>query len=216
MRIVIAGGSRFATEMVKHLLQRGLNKITLVIEDKEEAVKASTELSKIIVINANPSKPEVLNELELEKCDVFISATKEDEANILAALYAREHNVARIYVKTTKEDTKMILNKLGMKSIDIYETASNNAALDIAEPLISELVGLGVGILDIRQKSVSKYPKIIGKKLGDVKDKFFNIIAVYQDNKFWLSPEVVIKNDANIIVIEETEKIKKKMFAELD
>lgn len=210
MRIVIAGGSRFAIEIVKHLLQRGLNKITLVIEEKEEAVRASTEFSEITVINANPSKPEVLNELGLEKCDVFVSATKEDEANILAALYAKEHNIPRVYVKTTKEDTKMVLNKLGMKSIDIYETASNNAALDIAEPLISELVGLGVGILDIRQKSVSRYPKVIGKRLEEVKDKFFNIIAVYQNNKFWLSPETVIKDDANLIVIEEAEKIKKK------
>lgn len=210
MRIVIAGGSRFAVEIVKHLLQRGLNKITLVIEEKEGALRASTEFSEIMVINANPSKPEVLNELGLEKCDVFVSATKDDEANILAALYAKEHNIPRIYVKTTKEDTKMILNKLGMKSIDIYETASNNAALDIAEPLISELVGLGVGILDIRQKSVSNYPKVIGKRLEEVKDKFFNIIAVYQNNRFWLSPETIIRDDANLIMIEEAEKIKKK------
>ena len=76
MRVVIAGGSSFAIEMVKSLLQKGIKKITLVIEDRDDAVKASTDLPSVTVVRGSPSKPEVLNELDLDKCDVFISATR--------------------------------------------------------------------------------------------------------------------------------------------
>ena len=105
--------------LLKALIKRGINDVTLVIEDKEDALKASGEVPAITVVNASPIKPEVLNELDLEKCDVFVSVSRREEISILAALYAKEHNVKKIYVKTTKEDTKPILEKMGMKEPDI-------------------------------------------------------------------------------------------------
>ena len=204
MRVVIAGGSSFAVEVAKGLLKRGIDKITLVIEDKEKAVEASTECPSITVVNSNPSKPDVLLELNLEKCDVFVAATKKEEISILAALYARDHKVKRIYVKITNDDTKKIIEKMGMKPIDISESASSNVVLDIAEPLIYGLVGVGESTLDMRERQVTNYPNIIGQRLGDIQGKFFNVIAVYQDGKFCLSSDTEIKDDASLILLEES------------
>ena len=214
MRIVIAGGSRFAVDAAQSLLKRGIGNVTLVIEDKDDAMRASTELPKVTVVNASPSKPEVLSELDLDKCDVFVSATKTEEISILAGLYAKEHNVGRIYVKTTKEDTKMILAKLGMKAIDISESAANSIVLDIAEPLIYTLVGIGVGPLDMREKEVNDYPNLIGKKMDDIKGKLFNVIASYQEGKFYLAMDTLIKENSSLIVLEESgqdEKVDKEL-----
>lgn len=214
MRVVIAGGSSFAVEVAKGLLKRGIDKIRLVIENKDDALKASSELATITIVNASPSKPEVLNELDLDKCDVFVSATGREEVSILAALYAKEHKVKSIYVKTEEEDTKLILQNLGMIPIDIYESASNNIVLDIAEPLISELVGVGVGMLDIREKETNSFPNLIGKRLGDIEGSHFNAIAVYQDSKSELAADTIIKENSSLIVLEETgqdEKIVKEL-----
>ncbi|MBU0629086.1 MAG: NAD-binding protein [Nanoarchaeota archaeon] len=214
MRIVIAGGSRFSVDAAQSLLKRGIGNVTLVIEDKDDAMKASTELPKVTVVNASPSKPEVLSELDLDKCDVFVSATKTEEISILAGLYAKEHNVRRIYVKTTKEDTKMILAKLGMKAIDISESAANSIVLDIAEPLIYDLVGIGKGPLDIREKEVNDYPNLIGKIMGEVRGKFFNVISIYQEGKFYLAADTAIKENSSLIVLEESgqdEKVDKDL-----
>ena len=203
MRVVIAGGSSFAVEVAKALIKRGINDVTLVIEDKEDALKASGEVPAITVVNASPIKPEVLNELDLEKCDVFVSVSRREEISILAALYAKEHNVKKIYVKTTKEDTKPILEKMGMIPIDIDEFASNNVVLDIAEPLISELVRVGGGTGDIREKEVNDFLQLIDKRLGDIEGKLFNVIAVYQDGKFQVSADTIVKQNSSLIVLEE-------------
>lgn len=209
MRIVIAGGSNFAVEVAKSLLKMGIKNVMLIAEDKEAAMKASTEVPDATVVNASPSKPEALNELNLDKCDVFVSATKVEEISILAALYAKEKGAKRIYVKTTREDTKTILKNLGMTPIDISESASNNVVLAIAEPLIYDLVGIGVGLLDIREKEVNDYPHLIGKRLGEIEGKLFHAIAVYDNNKFYFSLDTVIKENSSLIVLEEGGKDEK-------
>lgn len=214
MRIIIAGGSNFAVEVAKNLLKRGINDITLVIEDKEDALKASAEVPDITVVNASPIKPDALNELNLEKCDVFVSVSRREEINILAALYAKEHNVKRIYVKTTKEETKPILRNMGMIPIDIDESASNNIVIDIAEPVISDLISVGMGGGDIREKEVNNYSNLIGKRLGDIEGKLFNVIAVYQDGKFQVSANTIIKENSSLVILEESgqdEKVVKEL-----
>jgi len=214
MRVIIAGGSVFAVDVAKSLLKRGINNITLIVEDREDALKANGEVPSITVVNASPSKHEVLHELDMDKCDAFVSATEREEVSILAALYAKKHNVKRIYVKTAKEDTKDLMKNLGMIPIDINESASNNVVLDIAEPLIYELVGVGVGLLDIREKYVNDYPNLIGKKLGEIEGKLFNAIAVYQDEKFLLSADTVIKENSSLILWGESGQ-DEKMVKEL-
>lgn len=214
MKVVIVGGSDFAVEVAKGLLKRGINNITFVIDDRDDALKISSEIPLLTVVNSNPGDPEVLSELNLEKCNVFISATKKEEINILSALYAKEHNVKKIYVKIMEENTKSILKKLGIIPIDVYESASADIVLDIAEPLISELVKIEVGTLDMRERKVEDFPNIAGKKLSEINGKAFNVIAVYQDNKFQLSADTVIKDDASLITLEEArqeEKIVKEL-----
>ena len=214
MRVIIAGGSSFAVDVAKSLLKRGIDNITLIIEDREDALKANEEVPSITVVNASPSRHEVLHGLDMDKCDAFVSATEREEVSILAALYAKKHNVKRIYVKTAKEDTKDLMRNLGMIPIDINESASNNVVLDIAEPLIYELVGVGVGLLDIREKYVNEYPNLIGKKLGEIEGKLFNAIAVYQDGKFLLSADTLIKENSSLILWGEAgqdEKINKEL-----
>ncbi len=214
MKVIIAGGSRFAREIARNLLKRGIKDVTLIIEDKEEAMTASAVAPGAMIVNANPAKPEVLNELDLDRCDVFIAVCKREEVSILAALYAREHRVERIFVKTTKEDTKLILENINIHPIDVYKSASKNIVLEVVEPLISELVAVGAGSLDIRERKVAKHPNFMGKRLGDIEGKLFNIIAVYQDNKFEFAANTIIKKDAILIILEESgqeEKVDKEL-----
>lgn len=204
MKVIIAGGNRFAREIARNLIKRGVKDVTLIIEDKEDALVASSAVPAAVIVNASPAKPEVLNDLDLDACDVFIAVSKREEVSILAALYAKEHHVKRIYVKTSKEDTKLILENMDMHPIDVYKSASKNIVLEVVEPLISELVSVGAGSLDMRERNVAKHPNFIGKRLGDIEGKLFNIIAVYQDNKFEFSSDTLIKKDGRLIILEET------------
>ena len=88
MRIVIVGNSILAVELTKLILKKNEDKITLVVKKKEEAMKLTSELN-ISVINSDPTNPDHLDELEIDKCDVFIAATDLEKENVLTAIYAK-------------------------------------------------------------------------------------------------------------------------------
>jgi trk system potassium uptake protein TrkA len=155
------------------------------------------------VVNGSPVDPDLLNQLELEHCDVFISATMREETSILAALYAKKYGVPRIFVKVNTHDTKAILEQLEMTPIDTDDAAAHNVVLEVAEPLIANLVGIGKGQFDVREKKVSDFPNLWGKRLGDIEGKFFNVIALFQEEKFQLSGDTILNEDDSMIIIEE-------------
>ena len=62
MYTVIVGYSGFAFELAKIILRENKNKLAFVIKRKENATKMS-ELLDISVVNDDPTKPEVLDDL---------------------------------------------------------------------------------------------------------------------------------------------------------
>ncbi|MBI4919566.1 NAD-binding protein, partial [archaeon] len=78
MNVVILGSSLFAKELAKEL-SNSEHKVFIVVKDKDVALEISSENEGIIVVNSDPSKQAVLDELELENCDVLIAATEKEE-----------------------------------------------------------------------------------------------------------------------------------------
>lgn len=206
MRTVIIGGSPLSLEIAKKMKLWEMKKVTLVIEDKDQAMLISTQERDMTVVNGSPVDPDLLNQLELEHCDVFISATTREETSILAALYAKKYGVPRIFVKVNTHDTKAILEQLEMIPIDTDDAAAHNVVLEVAEPLIANLVGIGKGQFDIREKKAADYPNLWGKRLGDIEGKLFNVVAIFQDEKFLLSGDSIVNEDDSLIIFEEAGK----------
>jgi Trk K+ transport system NAD-binding subunit len=204
MRVIIAGGSKFSHEMIGKLLIRSIKKLVVIIEEKEEAMEISNKYPDVMVVNNDPLSPEVLGDLDLENCDVFVSDTGKEASNLIVALYAQKHGAKKIFVRITNPNTKSIIEKLDMIPIDVNESASHDVVLSIAEPLVASLVGVGVGEYDIREKDVADFSNLIGKKVRDIEGSSFAVMAVFQDNKFEISASTVVKEGAKLILLEES------------
>src|SRR4030042_4826386 len=102
MKIIITGETLFSLALAKHLKRKD-NDILLIIRDKEKALEVSAE-SEVTVVNGDPAKIEDLDKLNLDKCDVFISATEQDELNVLSSMYANSRGVKKIFVKLNNPD----------------------------------------------------------------------------------------------------------------
>jgi hypothetical protein len=109
-------------------------------------------------------------------------------------------------VRTTKLDTKAILKQLDMAPIDTDDAAAYNVVMNVVEPLIATLVGIGKGGFDIREKKVDDFRNLIGMRFGDLEGQLFHVIAVFQGGKFDLSADAVIADDATLIILEESGK----------
>lgn len=87
-RAVIMGGTRLAELAVKNMLGAGLS-VVLIDEDAAKTATLASKYPKALVINGDPTDPDVLRELDLGEHDVALGLSGWDEVNLLACLVSK-------------------------------------------------------------------------------------------------------------------------------
>ena len=98
MKIIIAGVGKVGFTVARRLCREG-HDITL-IDEKPDVLEAASNAMDAMICCGSCAAPSVLREAEVGKCDVFIAATGNDEANLVACQFARKmgagHTIARL------------------------------------------------------------------------------------------------------------------------
>ncbi len=98
MRIVIAGAGKVGIAVAERLCKEG-HEITL-IDERREPLEAASGAMDTMGICGNCAALSVLKEAETGTADVFLAATGNDEANLVACQFARKmgavHTIARL------------------------------------------------------------------------------------------------------------------------
>jgi trk system potassium uptake protein TrkA len=87
-RAIIMGGTRLAVLAAKGMLRAGLA-VVLIDEDGPKTATLASKYPKALVINGDPTDPDVLRELDLGKHDVALGLSGWDEVNLLGCLVAK-------------------------------------------------------------------------------------------------------------------------------
>ena len=206
MYIVIVGSTEFASELSSLLSSENNTKVVLVVKKKEEAIRL-TEEKNVNVVNADATKPEVLDDLELDKCDVFIAASELDKDNLLSAMYAKEACAKKIFACVDSSDIEAMVKKLGIIPINSERFAANSVELMIKRPAVSELVNIGTGQFDMIEINASS-TNLIGKEVGEANGKNFTALAIYSKGKYTFSKEAKITLQDTILLVVDAGKEK--------
>ena len=98
MKIVIAGAGKVGFTMARRLCREG-HDITL-IDERPDALEAASDAMDVMICCGSCAAPSILREAEAGKAEVFIAATGNDEANLVACQFARRmgagHTIARL------------------------------------------------------------------------------------------------------------------------
>ena len=86
-RIIIAGGGNIGYRLAS-ALEDSLN-IKIIEVSAERATFLSEQLNHAVVLNGSASDQELLLDENIDKTDVFIALTNDDEVNIMASLLAK-------------------------------------------------------------------------------------------------------------------------------
>src|SRR6056297_1497934 len=111
MRVIIIGGGALGQHLARNLIDQGYE--IILIERNAEHAKVLAESFDCTIINAEGTKPEILEKAEIEKADAVVACTDNDQNNILIGLIARSSNTAKIIVKTNEEQFMAVARKLG-------------------------------------------------------------------------------------------------------
>lgn len=208
MRVIIVGGGALGQHLAKNLIDQGYE--IILIERNAEHAKVLAESFDCTIINAEGTKPEILEKAEIEKADAVVACTDNDQNNILIGLIARSSNTAKIIVKTNEEQFMAVARKLGFRHII---NPSNTSSMIISDVLrgvdtmeLSNLVRSNVRFI-----SIIVGDKTAGKHLSELplpSESAF--VGLYRESNFILAEEdPKIKKGDELVVVTNSDQMNK-------
>ena len=97
MKIIVVGGGKVGTALCRSLVAE--NHDVVLIEQDEAVLNHITKRYDIIGIVGNGANFKVLEQANIEDCDIFISMTEHDEVNMVSAVLAKKMGAKETVVR---------------------------------------------------------------------------------------------------------------------
>lgn len=204
MYVVIMGGGRVGLNLASFLIADG-HDVTLIESDDSLCSNAASELDALVICG-NGTDTKTLDEAHLNDADVFVAATGNDEANLLACVLVRDYNPPKIIARVSDPSHGAAFKKIGIDSVISPElTAASYLEKLIIRPKIADLVVLGKGDAELLDLTLEN-EKVIGKKIGDISPTTdFIIVAVYENGNITIpKPDMVLNKGDKISILVKT------------
>ena len=135
MKVAVAGAGKVGRYIAADLTQRG-HQVILIEQDPQVVDHYRSEI-KCFWIRADACEPQDLADSELDKCDVMIAATGDDEDNLVISLLAKqEFGISRVLARVNHPKNLWLFND--MWGVDIAVSPPHMLA-----SLVEEAVAVG-------------------------------------------------------------------------
>lgn len=201
--VLIIGAGAISTHLTELLLERGFG-VTVVEIDKKRAEEISEKFSDAVVINADGSDPDVLEEVRVENFDAMVSLTGMDEENILISLLGEKYGIEKIIAKVNR--TKL-LKMTGILDIDTTFTPKRVASDVINRIIRSKENARGSSItslyrleddqVEVIEFAAIEHSDILNKKLRDLNIREDTLIACIKHEE--LDGQIEVPNGDSMI-----------------
>ncbi|MDM0044860.1 Trk system potassium transporter TrkA [Variovorax dokdonensis] len=130
-RIMIAGGGRVGMRLARQLVESGRDIQLKVLErDAQRCVTLASELpSSVLVLHADGTDEDLLDDEGIEQIDLFLALTNDDENNIMASLLAKRLGASRVLA---------LINRRSYA--DLMHGTQIDIALSPAQTMLGELL----------------------------------------------------------------------------
>lgn len=126
-RVMIAGGTPIGAMIARILLQEKKDwNIKLIEPDHDTAVQLAQELKDVLVLNGNPTDPDLLATEGITDTDAFISVTDDEESNIISCLMAKHLEVKKTVALVSKSDYIPLSQTIGLDAAINKKSAASN------------------------------------------------------------------------------------------
>ncbi len=211
--ITIAGYSTFSWELMLQLKDQIRGRLYVILADRDLALEAGLH-ENVIAIHGDFTDTEILDQLDLPTCHTFVAGSRQEEANILAALYAKNHGARHVCARVFEKKLMPLLDSLDITPLQTSHIAAASMAITIVKPAVAELVSLTHGQFDLEEIPASEHPELIGCRLGNLQSERLHIIAVAKDGHVQLGYDTLVESDA-VLILMFNHQIKPQLHQEL-
>lgn len=221
--VLIIGASSISYHMTKLLLERNFN-VSVIEIDRKKAICFQEQFADAVVINADGSDPDILEEARVESFDAVVALTGMDEENILIALMAQKYGIEKIIAKVNRTN---LLKITGILDIDATFTPKSVASNYINRVIRSKVDSKDISTLnnlykleddqvEVLEFEVSENSMLFNHSLKDIRVKADTLVAIIDHRSRGGSIEVATGNS----VIEKGDRVlvitKCKNMAQVD
>jgi len=170
-RIMIAGGSSIGTRVTDILSRERADwRIKLIEPDPEISLKLAGRFRHVLVLNGDPTDPDLLVSEGIMDTDAFISVTLDEESNIISCLMAKHLGVRKTVALVSKAEYIPMSHAIGLDAAvnkklsvtnEIHRQIRQGRVLSNYSPY-----GSNAEIVELR---VSKKSRAVGKKVEQLK-----------------------------------------------
>lgn len=170
--VMIAGGSGMGG-MIARLLCADKSKnwsIKLIEPDYDKAEELAIELKEVMVLNGNPTDPDLLATEGISDMDAFIAVTEDEESNIISCLMGKHLGVKKTVALVSKPDFIPLAQTIGLDAVVNKKVAASNEIHRYVRQgrvvSVTELRGIKAEVIELQANEKSKITKKPIKKLN--------------------------------------------------
>jgi len=189
-----------------------IKSLKIIDEDYEKCKELSSLFPEALVINADISDESVFKEEGLSEYDLIVTTTKNDELNILAALYAKRVGIERAISMVNQKSYMNMAYNLGIDAVvSLRDSITNPILKFIGKGNIKSIHSISGGDVEVMELSLEKKSQMTGRKIKDLNfPAHALIISVAREGRSIIPyGDLVIKDGDHVIIIAQKEFVGK-------
>jgi trk/ktr system potassium uptake protein len=216
-RIMIFGGTNVAQILAEFVLAAGMN-LRIVDKDYDRCLEMAERFPNAVVLHSHFVDEQLFEEEDAAGIDAFVSASEDDEDNVLSALLAKRFGVGKVATVLERPTYNQIISSIGVDNIVSKRLAAVNRIMAYMRKgkVRSEIV-LGNHRTEVLEFEALETSEIVGKPLMDIKlPKGVLVVAMIRNGEVIIpGGHAVIEVGDLVIVMTEAKNIKalEKLFS---
>jgi len=168
-RVIIHGASKVGVRLAQFLETHKID-VKVIEEDSKKASYASEILRKTMVFNGEPTDESLLESMDIADVDAFVSASYDDESNILACVLAKQMLSKKTYAFIRKSEYAEIVSSVMKvnRVINPKKVTVNSILKFIRKGNVASVNSLHELDAEVMEMVVDSDAKVVGKKIMDL------------------------------------------------
>ncbi len=202
--ILLLGGGRTSTLVAKKLSQTGA-RVQMIERDPDRARYLAEQLDGVRVLNGDITDSDVLDEADLPRIELVAALTGEDDANILASVYAKAAGVPETIAVVHRLNFLSLLDQVGVDAALSPRTATANGVLRFVRGDVAQVATFLQGEVELLEFEIHSNAQADGQSIAELKlPRDVLIAAVVRDGRSQIARgRTTLRKGDHVIVIAE-------------
>jgi trk system potassium uptake protein TrkA len=200
-RIMLLGGGHIAEMVASQLSGRGAE-VVIVEHDMDRARELANELHRVTVLAGEITDADVLADADVGSFDVVVALTGEDDANILACLYAKASGAEETMAVVHRLSLLPLLSEVGIDAALSPRTATANGVLRFVRGGVAAVATFLEGEAEVLELVVGEGSPADGAAVAELRlPKDVLIGAVVRDGNAQIARGRSVLRDRDHVVV---------------